>query len=84
MIKKAKLLQALAFSVAIVPIAEVAAIIAVAKHDFAGVSAPLQHQSSKVGMAVVHDPFSASVQPVNASGSELILVNSTPVLADIH
>lgn len=79
-----KLLPALAFSVAIVPIAEVAAIVTVAHHDFAVFSAPFQHQSSKVGMAVVQDPFSASVQPVNASGSELILVNSTPVLADIH
>jgi hypothetical protein len=84
MIKKAKLLQALAFSVAIVPVAEVAAIVAVAHHDFAVFSAPLQHQSSTVRMAVVQDPFSASVQSVHASGSELLMVNSTPVLADIH
>ena len=83
MIKKAKLLQALAFSVAIVPIAEVAAIVAVAHHDFAVFSAPLQHKSSTVGMAAVQDPFSASVQPI-PSGNELIMVNSTPVLANIH
>ena len=83
MIKKAKLLQALAFSVAIVPIAEVAAIVAVAHHDFVVFSAPLQHQSSTVDMAVVQDPFSASVQPV-ASGYKLVTVNSTPVLANIR
>jgi hypothetical protein len=83
MIKKAKLLQALAFSVAIVPIAEVAAIVALAHHDFAVFSAPLQHQSSTVGTDVVQDPFSASVQPI-PSGYELIMVNSTPVLANIH
>jgi hypothetical protein len=83
MIKKAKLLQALAFSVAIVPIAEVAAIVAMAHHDFAVFSAPHQHQSSTVGMAVVQDPFSTSVQAV-ASGYELVTANSTPVLANIH
>jgi hypothetical protein len=84
MFKKAKLLPALAFSVALVPVAEVAAIVMVARHDFAISAAPLQHHSSTVGMAVTQDPFSGSGQSVHAAGSELLMVNSTPVLADIH
>jgi hypothetical protein len=83
MLKKAKLLQALAFSVALVPMAEVAAIVVVARHDFAMSSAPLQHHSSTVGMPVVQDPFSVSAQPVHVAGSELNRVNSTPAAA-IH
>ena len=84
MLKKAKLLPALAFSVALVPIAEVAAIVVAARHDFAMFAEPLQHHSSKVGMTVVQDPFSVSGRPAHAAGSELIMVNSTPVLAAIH
>ena len=84
MLKKAKLLQALAFSVALVPMAEIAAIVVVARHDFGMLSVPLQHHSSTVGMTVVQDPFSGSGQPVHAAGAELIGVNSTPVLAAIH
>ena len=83
MLKKAKLLQALAFSVALVPMAEIAAIVVVARHDFGMVSMPLQHHRSTVGMTVVQDPF-RSGQPVHAAGSELIMVNSTPVSAAIH
>jgi hypothetical protein len=84
MFKKAKLLQALAFSVALVPMAEVAAIVVVARHDFGMVSVPLQHHSSTVGMTVVQDPFSVSGQPVHATGAKLVMANSTPVLAAIH
>ena len=67
MLKKAKLLPALAFSVALVPIAEVAAIVVAARHDLAMVSVPLQHHSSTVGMTVMQDPFSVSGQPVHAA-----------------
>ena len=84
MFKKAKLLPALAFSVALVPVAEVAAIAVVARHDFAVSAVLLQHHSSPVGMAVTQDPFSGSGQSVHAAGSELLMVNSTPVSADIH
>ena len=83
MLKKAKLLQALAFSVAFVPMAEVAAIVVVSPHDFAMSSIPPQHHSSTVGMTAVQRPFSGSGQPVHAAGSGLIAVNSTPVTA-IH
>jgi hypothetical protein len=82
MLKKAKLLQALAFSVALVPMAEIAAIVVVARHDFGMVSMPLQHHRSTVGMTVVQNPLSG--QPVHAAGSKLIMVNSTPVSAAIH
>ena len=84
MLKKAKLLQALAFSVALVPMAEVAAIVVVARHDFATSSVSLQHHSSTIGMTAVQDSFSVSGQPVHATGSKLIMVNSTRVLAAIH
>ena len=84
MLKKAKLLQVLAVSVALVPMAEVAAIVVVARHDFAMSSVPLQHQSSMVGMTVVQDPVSVSGQPGHATGSKLMMVNSTPVSAAIH
>ena len=69
MLKKAKLLQALAFSVALVPMAEIAAIVVVARHDFGMVSVPLQHHSSTVGMTVVQDAFCGSGQPVHAAGA---------------
>ena len=84
MFKKAKFLQALAFSVALVPMAEVAAIVVVARHDFAMSSVPLQHQTSMVGMTVVQDPVSVSGHLVHAASSELITVNSTPVSAAFH
>jgi hypothetical protein len=82
--KKAKLLPALAFSVAFVPIAEVAAIGVVARHEFAMSSIPAQHPSSTVEMTSVQDPFSVSAQPTHAAGYELIRVNSTPVWVSIH
>lgn len=82
--KKAKLLPALAFSVAFVPIAEIAAIGVVARHDFAMSSIPPQHHSSTVDMIAVQDPFSVSAQPVHAAGSELIRINSTPIWVSIH
>jgi hypothetical protein len=84
MFKKAKLLQALAFSVALVPMAEVAAIIVVARHDFGMVSVPLQHHRSTVGMTEAKDSFSGSDQPVHAASSDLIMVNSTPVVVATH
>ena len=66
MVKKAKLLPVLAFSVALVPIAEVAAIVVAARHDFAMSSVPLQHQSSTVGMTAQHaDSRSAGQHPIN-------------------
>jgi hypothetical protein len=81
--KKAKLLPALAFSMAAVSIAEVAAIAVVAHHDVAMSSIPIRQHSSTAEIAVVQDPFSASSQAAHA-GSELIMVNSTPVWARIH
>jgi hypothetical protein len=82
--KKAKLLPALAFSVAFVPIAEVAAIAMVSRHDFAMSSIPNQHHSSTVETTAAQDPFSVSAQPGRAAGYELIRVNSTPVWVSIH
>lgn len=84
MVKKARLLHALAFSVALLPVAEVAAIAMVAHRDFAMVSAPFQHHSSTVEMTVEQDPFSVPGQSAHAAGSEVILVNSTPVWTTIH
>jgi hypothetical protein len=82
MLKRAKLLHALAFSVVLLPAAEVAAIAVVAHHDFA--TAPLQHRSSPVGMTMEQDPFSVSDRSAHAAGSELIMVNSTPLWTTIH
>jgi hypothetical protein len=82
--KKVKLLPALAFSVALVPMAEVGAIAVGAHHDITVSSPPRQHPSSMVETPMVQDPFSLSGQSVHAAGYELIMVNSTPVWASIH
>ena len=84
MLKKAKLLHALAFSVALLPVAEIAAIAVGAHHDFAMSSAPLQHRSATVEVTLAQDPFSVPGQSAHAAGSELILINSTPVWTTIH
>jgi hypothetical protein len=82
--KKAKLLHALAFSVAFMPVAEVAAIAVAAHHNIAMSSVPPQHRSSTVGMTMEQDPFAVSGQSAHVAGSELIWVNSTPVWTTIH
>ena len=58
--KKAKLLPALAFSVAFVPMAEVAAIAVVAHHNVAMSSTASQHHSSMVAMPVVNPVVAGS------------------------
>jgi hypothetical protein len=82
--KKTKLLPALAFLVALVPVAEVATIAEAAHHDAAMSSVPSQHRSPVPEVTVVRDPFSISGQTVRAAGSELIMVDSTPVWVNIH
>jgi hypothetical protein len=82
--KKTRLLPALAFSVALVPVAEVATIAVAAHHDVVMSSVPSQHRSPIAEVTAVQDPFSISGQTARAAGSELIMVDSTPVWADIH
>jgi hypothetical protein len=81
--QKAKLLPALAFSMAFVPVAEIAAIAVAARHDVAVSSIPSQPHRTTAEIAVVQDPFSPSSQATHA-GAELIMVNSTPVWVRIH
>jgi hypothetical protein len=82
--KKTRLLPALAFSMALVPVAEVTAIAVATRHDVAMTSAANQHHSSAAEATVVEDPFSVSGQAGHAAGYELIMVNSTPVWVRIH
>jgi hypothetical protein len=82
--KKTQLLPALAFSVAFVPLAEVAAIAVLAHHDVAVSAIAPQPRHSRVGTAGVQDPFAMSGQAVRPAGYELIMVNATPVWASIH
>jgi hypothetical protein len=84
MLKKAKLLHVLAFSVTLLPVAEVAAIAVGAQHNLAMSAAPPQHRGATVEVTVAQDPFSVPGQSAHAAGSELILVNSTPVWTTIH
>lgn len=81
--KKAKLLPALAFSIALVPVAEIAAIVVAARHDVAVSSRPNQQHSTTAEIAMVQDPFFPSTQPAH-TGAELIMINSTPVWVHIH
>jgi hypothetical protein len=80
---KAGLLPALALAMALVPVAEVAAIAVIARHEVAMSSVPDRQPGSTAAIAVVQDPFSASNQTAHA-GSELIMVDSTPVWVRIH
>jgi hypothetical protein len=83
--KKARLLAALAFSMAFVPVAEVTVIAVATRHDVATTSIADQHHSSAAGASTVEDPFfSVSGQADHAAGYELIMVNSTPVWVRIH
>jgi hypothetical protein len=81
--KKARLLPALAFAMALVPVAEVAAIGVITRHEVAVFSVPDHQHGSAAAIAVVQDPFFASNQTAYA-GSELIMVDSTPVWVRIH
>jgi hypothetical protein len=80
--EKAKWLPALAFSMAIVPVVEVAAIAVAAHHEVAASSSIPSQQRSTAEIAV-QDPFSPSSLAAHA-GAELIMVNSTPVWVRIH
>jgi hypothetical protein len=81
--KKAKLLAALAFSMAVVPISEVAAIAVADHHDVAMSTIHKRQHSSTAEIAVMQNHFSASSQAAHAR-SELIMVNSTPVWVSIN
>lgn len=82
--KKVRLLPALAFATALVPVAEAAAIVMAARHDMAISATPVQPYRPTVETASVQDPFSMSGHVASTAGYELIMVDSTPVLARIH
>lgn len=84
--KKTRLLPVLAFSVGLVPVAEVAAIGVAAHHDIVISSVPNQHRSPIAEVTAVQDPFSisGSGKTARAAGSELIMIDATPVWANIR